>query len=230
MASDRNWMRMWALGRAQRAAQADLGAAFQHGDDHDVGDADGPDEQGHRAEAEEQAVERALGVGLFGQLGRLAEQGGAVADGEHVRAQAVDLGQQARLGGGGQAEDRHDGRNADGDAQRAHYLHLLLIDSGLTLATSERGLDRRELFDLATVTRRALALHDTAAERRGLHLDLRFGHAAVLGDPDLTERMAANLIDNAIRYNLRGGSLEVRTETRYDHAVLTVSNTSRPRR
>ena len=52
-----------ALGGAERAAQADLGAAFEHGDDHDVGDADGADEQRDGAEPEEEAVERALGVG-----------------------------------------------------------------------------------------------------------------------------------------------------------------------
>jgi hypothetical protein len=50
----------------------------------------------------------------------------------------------------------------------------------------------------------------------------------VQGDPDLTERMAANLIDNAIRYNLPGGSVEVRTETQYGHALLTVANTGSP--
>jgi signal transduction histidine kinase len=66
------------------------------------------------------------------------------------------------------------------------------------------------------------------AEHRGLRLDVCFGHAAVQGDPDLTERMAANLIDNAIRYNLPGGSVEVRTETRYGHAMLTVANTGPP--
>ena len=52
-----------ALGGAERAAQPDLGAALEHGDEHDVGDADGADEQGDGAEAEEQAVERALGGG-----------------------------------------------------------------------------------------------------------------------------------------------------------------------
>src|SRR5262249_42973430 len=49
------------LGGAEGTAQADLGAAFQDGDDHDVGDPDAADQQGHRAEAEEQAVERAFG-------------------------------------------------------------------------------------------------------------------------------------------------------------------------
>jgi signal transduction histidine kinase len=103
-----------------------------------------------------------------------------------------------------------------------------LVDTLLTLATSERGLDHREQFDLAAVTRRALELHRPAAESRGLRLTHRLGHAAVRGDPDLTERMAANLIDNAIRYNLPGGSVEVQTETRFDHAVLTVGNTGLP--
>ena len=56
-----------APGGAQGAAQPDLLAAFQHGDDHDVGHADRADQQRDRAQAEEQGVERALGVGLGGQ-------------------------------------------------------------------------------------------------------------------------------------------------------------------
>jgi signal transduction histidine kinase len=103
-----------------------------------------------------------------------------------------------------------------------------LIDALLALATSERGLDRREPFDLAEVTRLALAAHHAQAEHRGLRLAVSFGHADAHGDPDLTERMAANLIDNAIRYNLPGGSIEIRTETRYGHALLTVANTGPP--
>jgi signal transduction histidine kinase len=103
-----------------------------------------------------------------------------------------------------------------------------LVEALLALATSERGLDRQERFDLAKVTRMALASHHVEADHRGLRLDLSFGHATVQGDPDLTERMAANLIDNAIRYNVPGGSVEVRTETRYGRAMLTVANTGSP--
>jgi signal transduction histidine kinase len=103
-----------------------------------------------------------------------------------------------------------------------------LVEALLTLATGERGLDRRDPFDLAVTTKRALTLHRAEAERRGLSLTVWFGHAAVRGDPDLTQRMAANLIHNAIRYNLPGGRVEVRTETGYDHAVLIVANTGPP--
>jgi hypothetical protein len=56
-----------ALGRAEGAAEADLGAALEHRDDHDVGDADGADDQGHDAEAEEEAVERSGRGGAGGE-------------------------------------------------------------------------------------------------------------------------------------------------------------------
>ena len=66
----RNWRADLRSGGAERAAQADLRAAFEHADDHDVGDADRADEQRDGAEAEEQAVEGALGVGFGGERAR----------------------------------------------------------------------------------------------------------------------------------------------------------------
>jgi signal transduction histidine kinase len=100
-----------------------------------------------------------------------------------------------------------------------------LVEALLTLATAEHGLDRADEFDLADIARRALGPQRAQAAGRGLRLDASLGRAVVRGDPDLAERMAANLIDNAIRYNIPGGSVRVRTETEFDHAVLTVSNT-----
>lgn len=103
-----------------------------------------------------------------------------------------------------------------------------LVESLLTLATTEHGLDRVDEFDLAETSMRALAAHCAQAERRGLRLSTSFGPAVVRGDPDLAERMAANLIDNAIRYNIPGGSVDIRTQTGRDHATLTVANTGLP--
>ena len=53
-----------------------------------------------------------------GQLGGAAGEALAVADGEQVGAELVDLGQQAGLGGGGQAEHGDDRGHADGDTER----------------------------------------------------------------------------------------------------------------
>jgi signal transduction histidine kinase len=103
-----------------------------------------------------------------------------------------------------------------------------LVEALLTLATTEHGLDRSDEFDLAETARRALESHRGLAERHGLRLDVSLGHAVVRGDPDLAERMAANLIDNAIRYNIPSGSVQIRTETAWNHAVLTITNTGPP--
>ena len=59
-----------AFGGAEGAAQPDLGASFEDRDDHDVGHPDRSDEEGHGAEAQEEAVEGALGVGLGDEGGR----------------------------------------------------------------------------------------------------------------------------------------------------------------
>jgi signal transduction histidine kinase len=100
-----------------------------------------------------------------------------------------------------------------------------LVEALLTLASSERGLDRRERLDLAAVAGRAVSVHRIDAERRGVRVSVSLGPAVVAGDPDLAERMAANLVDNAIRHNVPGGRLEVVTETRGRRPVLTVANT-----
>ena len=49
-----------ASGGAEGSAQPDLGPAFEHGDDHDVGHPDRADQQGNGAETQEEVVEGAL--------------------------------------------------------------------------------------------------------------------------------------------------------------------------
>jgi signal transduction histidine kinase len=48
--------------------------------------------------------------------------------------------------------------------------------------------------------------------------------APLEGDPRLVERLAANLLDNALRHNEPGGMVVVRTGTRAGHGWLAVSN------
>src|SRR6266487_4186826 len=59
--------------------------------------------------------------GGLGQLGWLTEHGLPVGDGQQVRAQFADLGQQPCLRGGRKPEHRHDRRHADGDPQRRQH-------------------------------------------------------------------------------------------------------------
>jgi signal transduction histidine kinase len=51
------------------------------------------------------------------------------------------------------------------------------------------------------------------------------GPAPALGDQRLAERLAANLMDNAVRHNVSGGWVKVATGIRSGRSVLSVSNT-----
>ena len=48
--------------------------------------------------------------------------------------------------------------------------------------------------------------------------------AVLLGDARLTERLVANLVDNAVRHNLPGGWISLRVGTEQGQAVLTAAN------
>jgi signal transduction histidine kinase len=99
-----------------------------------------------------------------------------------------------------------------------------LIDALFTLASSERGLDRREPFDLAAVTREVLAARRQEADRKGVRIQAQLSPAPALGDPSLAESLVANLVDNALRYNTAGGWAEVQASDGPGGAIITVRN------
>jgi signal transduction histidine kinase len=100
-----------------------------------------------------------------------------------------------------------------------------LIDALLTLASSERGVERREPFDLAEVAGKVVAARREDAERRGIRLDVTLGTAAASGDPSLVESLIANLVDNALRHNVPDGRAEVVTAAADGWATISVRST-----
>ena len=111
------------------------------------------------------------------------------------------------------------GMGADIRAAVDHAEHL--ISALLILARNERGLTVREQVDLATAAEDVL---DTAAvgDRR-VHATLE--PALISGDPVLAERLIANLVENAARYNHPAGDIWVGTGTIAGSSQLTVANT-----
>jgi signal transduction histidine kinase len=104
-----------------------------------------------------------------------------------------------------------------------------LIDALLTLARSERGFDRRDPLELATIAGKVLATCRPEADRRGVYVRATLQPAESAGDPRLAERLVANLIDNALRHNLAaGGRIDVTTTTRDGRAVISVANSGAP--
>lgn len=100
-----------------------------------------------------------------------------------------------------------------------------LIEALLTLASSERGLEYAEPFDLATAATDALRAAKTGKEHRRLHIVTMIDPAPIMGDADLVRRLTANLIDNAVHHNIPGGRIECRTYLSQGSAVLAVANT-----
>jgi signal transduction histidine kinase len=100
-----------------------------------------------------------------------------------------------------------------------------LIDALLTLASSERGIEQREPFDLAEIAATVLLARDEDARRCGVRVDRDLALAPATGDRDLVESLVANLVDNAIRYNHGGGWVEVTTAVVDRRATVTVRNT-----
>jgi signal transduction histidine kinase len=99
-----------------------------------------------------------------------------------------------------------------------------LIEALLTLALSERGLQQHEPFDLAAVTGTTLHARQHQAERRDLDIHATLEPAGTTGDPRLAERLVANLLDNALRYNEPHGRIDVTTTARAGRAILSVAN------
>ena len=99
-----------------------------------------------------------------------------------------------------------------------------LVQALLTLATSERGVTRRDTLDLAQAVAGVLASRRDQATAKGIDLAGHLMPAVTAGDPGLIESLIANLIDNAIRHNHPDGHVQITTQTSGAQATLTVSN------
>ncbi|MFK0101168.1 MULTISPECIES: HAMP domain-containing sensor histidine kinase [unclassified Streptomyces] len=94
-----------------------------------------------------------------------------------------------------------------------------LIDGLLVLARSERGLDKseREPVDLARV------VAEEAVRHPGVRLDTR--PCPVRGNRLLLAQLVANLLANAVTYNVPGGSVDVSVVPAGAGVLLEVRNT-----
>ncbi len=98
------------------------------------------------------------------------------------------------------------------DVLRACMQQERLLETCLTLARSCDGLTRYEPVDLAAIAYEALRTHNPS----GLESLVALQPAEIRGDPDLVERLVANLVSNAIRHNVAGGRIEIATHTGSD--------------
>ena len=102
-----------------------------------------------------------------------------------------------------------------------------LLEGLMALARSQRALVSREPTDLAPGARAAVAAVADEARAADVRVRLEAGAAPTLGDRRLLDRLVANLVENAVRHNRPGGTVDVTTATRNGHAAVRVVNTGR---
>jgi signal transduction histidine kinase len=99
------------------------------------------------------------------------------------------------------------------------------IDALLALSRGQAGIDHRTTTDLATLADEAVLAHDGDASRAGITITTSLASAPISADVRLIERMLANLVDNAVRYNVPSGNVHIETDSRNGCTTCTVTNT-----
>jgi signal transduction histidine kinase len=110
-------------------------------------------------------------------------------------------------------------------SERANALVEALLVLARTDAQAGRRLVRKVPADLATGATAALSAISRESKRLSLTVTTDLRPAPVVGDPGLLERLAGNLVENAVRYNHLQGRIWVHTGSDDQHATLVVGNT-----
>jgi signal transduction histidine kinase len=96
-----------------------------------------------------------------------------------------------------------------------------LIEALLVLARNEQARALTDVVDLSVVAEDAL----DGRSAEGITTITDLDEALVIGDPTLLERLASNLLDNAMAYNNPGGTVSISTAVDEETCLLRVVNT-----
>ncbi|MEP7021471.1 MAG: HAMP domain-containing sensor histidine kinase, partial [Pseudonocardiales bacterium] len=122
------------------------------------------------------------------------------------------------------AELRRMGEVAQGAAERAQRLVASLLTLATLQAVGHGGLEVSEPVDLARLVPGVLDAVAAEAKEKEIAVESDVSSAATIGDPRLLERLIGNLVENAIRHNVPGGWLRVRTGASAERVWLHVAN------
>lgn len=133
----------------------------------------------------------------------------------------------------GTAELLHNGLVAKEDV--AHFTEMIMKESArlvelvndiIRLSQLDEAQDLpKERVDLVLVAEDAVQTLNAAAKERGVTLGVHGEKAEITGVRTLLYEMVYNLCDNAIRYNVSGGSVDVYVENSGDAVTLRVCDT-----
>lgn len=118
-------------------------------------------------------------------------------------------------------------REFSGDIYNESRRLIDLIDDIIKLSRLDEGASSfpRETVDLYALAEKAVQQLSPAAKKQNVTLTLTGQHAQLTGVPHLLSEMIYNLLDNAIKYNVRGGKVTVSICRTGQQTVLSVSDT-----
>ena len=105
---------------------------------------------------------------------------------------------------------------------------LVMLNTLMDISEAESGMMQlsRERLRLAEVAERAIDLYKEVAESKGIAVRSKLsGDVLIDGDRTRLEQVAANLIDNAVKYTPAGGRVEVEVALEAGSAVLRIRDT-----
>ena len=105
---------------------------------------------------------------------------------------------------------------------------ITLVEDILNLSLLDEGAPAQEApgaVDLYQVCQDTLATLGPAARRRGIRMSLAGGRHTVHGVEKILREIVYNLCDNAIKYNVEGGRMEVSVTREGPYVVLLVQDT-----
>jgi signal transduction histidine kinase len=109
-------------------------------------------------------------------------------------------------------------------AIRAQHLVTSLLTLARLQAVGRGELEVRERVDLAGLAPGVLAAVDVEVKEKGITLTAEIEPALTYGDPRLLERLIGNLVENAVRHNVRDGWLRLSTGQTESCAFVEVAN------
>ncbi len=105
---------------------------------------------------------------------------------------------------------------------------LVMLNTLMDISEAESGTLQlqREPIDLSEIVQRSVDLYKDVAEAQEVTLDARHREpAVVMGDRTRLEQVAANLVDNAVKYTAAGGRVDISCGRDGDRAFITVADT-----
>jgi len=104
---------------------------------------------------------------------------------------------------------------------------LVMLNTLMDISEAESGAMqlKREPVPLPETVGRAVDLYRDVAESKGVALEVHAAAVVVHADRTRLEQVAANLIDNAVKYTPAGGRVDVEVTRDGDAAVLRVRDT-----